>query len=245
MESWAELRTISRQASSSRRAGYASGRLEECGQRLGPPLQLALGQGALALHVDPVRGDPHEHVGPEARAQLALDDRQALGARAGQVARQGGDFEVEVVLQVVGLRHDAAEPWLWHQVVGPVHAQEVAGDEATDLLEVVGRPAHERLGVVGERGAVAVADGQVLGPDGRSVGCLPHEGVLRSPPTARHARRRRRRTRRGAGSGASARCGRTCRAGSRRPWCPRRRRRAACPSAGCARWSRPRPGTRP
>ena len=44
MESWAELRTISFQARCSSRLGPLGRSLEEGGQRLGPPFQLALGQ---------------------------------------------------------------------------------------------------------------------------------------------------------------------------------------------------------
>ena len=72
MESWAELRTISRQARSSKPVRVLPRALEQRRQGLGPPLEFALGEGALPLHVDPVGGDAHEHVGPEARAQLSL-----------------------------------------------------------------------------------------------------------------------------------------------------------------------------
>ena len=157
--------------------GVGRGWLEERGQGLGSPLQLTLRHRALALHVHAIRGDAHEHVGPEPRAQLALDHRQALAGPGGQVLRQRGHLEVEVVLQVVRLGDDPPELRLGHQVVRPVHAEEVAGDEVPDLVQVVGGPAHERLGVVGQRGAVAVADRQVLGPHGRSVRRLPDEGV--------------------------------------------------------------------
>ena len=61
------------------------GRLEERGQRLGPPLEFALGQPAHALDVDPVGGDAHQHVGAEARTKLALPALQPLGRRGGEV----------------------------------------------------------------------------------------------------------------------------------------------------------------
>ena len=54
-------------------------RLEQRGQWLGPPLEFPLGECAAALDVDPVRGDAHEHVGPGARAELALHPGQVLG----------------------------------------------------------------------------------------------------------------------------------------------------------------------
>ena len=173
------MRTISSQASSSRRSGYSVRGLEQRRQRLGPALELPFGHGTAALDVDPVGGDAHEHVGPGPGAQLTGDRRQALGRGVRQIARERGDFEVEVVLQIVRLGHDPPEPGLGHEVVGPVHAQQVAHEEVGHLRHVVARPADERLGVVGERRAVAVADGQVLGPDRRAVRRLPEEGVLR------------------------------------------------------------------
>ena len=192
-------------------------RLEQGGQWLGAALQFPLGERAAALDVDPVRGHAHEHVGPGAGAQLALHPRESLGGGVGQVAGDRGHLEVELVLQVVGLGHDPAEPGLGHQVVGPVHAQQVAHEELGHLGHVVPRAADERLGVVGQRRTVAVADGQVLGPDRGAVGGLPDEGVLGHLLTARPARRRRRGSRPAGGSGASAQCGRTCRAGSPAP----------------------------
>ena len=47
MESWAELRTISSQASSEQPVRVVRRRLEQRRQGLGPPLQLPLGQRAL------------------------------------------------------------------------------------------------------------------------------------------------------------------------------------------------------
>ncbi len=153
-------------------------RLEQGGQGLGPPLQFPLGQCAAALDVDPVGGDAHQHVGPGARAELALHPGQLPTRGVGQIAGERGDLEVELVLQVVGLGHDPAEPGLGHEVIGPVHAQQVAHEELGHLGHVVARAADQRLGVVGERRPVAVADGQVLGPDRGAVGGLPDEGVL-------------------------------------------------------------------
>ena len=152
--------------------------LEQRGQGLGASLQLSFGHRAAALDVHAVRGDAHEHVGPSARAQLALHAGQSLGGRAGQVAGERGDLEIEVVLQVVGLGHHPPEPGLGHQVVGPVHAQQVAQQEFGHLGHVVAGATNERLGVIGQRGTVAVADRQVLGPDRGAVGGLPDEGVL-------------------------------------------------------------------
>ena len=50
--------------------------------------------------------------------------RPSVGA-AGQVAGERGDLEDEVVLEVVGLGHDPPEPGLGHEVVRPVHAEQV------------------------------------------------------------------------------------------------------------------------
>ena len=130
------------------------------------------------LDVDPVRGDAHEHVGPGAGAELALHPGQSLAGGVGQVTGERGHLEVELVLQVVGLGHHPPEPGLGHEMVGPVHAQQVAHEELGHLGDVVARAADQRLGIIGQRRPVAVADGQVLGPDGRAVGGLPDEGVL-------------------------------------------------------------------
>ena len=150
-------------------------------------------------------------------------------SRARQVPGSGGHLEVEVVLQVVGLGHDAAQLWLGHQVVGAVHDQHVVDQEVRHLVDVVLGAPHERLGVVGERGPVAVPDRQVLGPHARAVRCLPVEGVLRD--LRRHAAPDHRvaEASPSAGSAASGRCARTCRAGIPRPSSRRRRRRAARP----------------
>ena len=63
-------------------------------------------------------------------------------------------------------------------MVRTVHAEQVVDQERLDLLDQVGGAADERLGVVGQRRPVPVADGEVLGPHGRPVGRLPDEGVL-------------------------------------------------------------------
>ena len=154
------------------------GRLEEGAQGFGAPLELPLGDRPPALDVDPVGRDAHQHVGADARAQFALHRRQAIAGRAGQVVRERRHLEDVLVLQVVGLGDHPSEPWLGHQVVGPVHAEQVSGQELLDLLDVVAGPPDERLGVVGERGTVPVADGQVLGAHRRAVRRIPHERVL-------------------------------------------------------------------
>ena len=63
-------------------------------------------------------------------------------------------------------------------MVGAVHQQQgIAGvEEGIELLDQGGEPAHQRLGVLGQGGTVAVAGHQVLGPHARSVGRLPPEG---------------------------------------------------------------------
>ena len=222
MESWAELRTISQpgqveQALRAVRRPAGTGRpVARPGARV-PARRARRG----LLHVDPVRGHAHEHVGPGAGAQLALPPRvEPLGRGVGQVVGERGDLEVEVVLEVVGLGHDPAQPRLGHQVVGAVHDSRSPMRNSADLGHVVREPADQRLGVVGQRGPVAVADGQVLGPDRRAVGGLPTKAVLvdrrgHAPPD--HGVRR---SRPAGGSGASGRCGRTCRAGSPRSMTP-------------------------
>ena len=218
MESWAELRTISSQASSSRRSGYVRRRLEQRGQGLGPALQLPLGHArprrltSTRFEVTPMsmlarapeRSSPCTRVRPSVR-------------RAGQVVGERGHLEVEVVLQVVGLGHDPAEPGLGHQVVGAVHAQQVADQE-------LGRPRPRCRWCGGRapwrrraarRRCRSRRAGTRPGPTSRRA--PPRRRRSWSPARARPATPRRRGSRPGAGSGASARCGRTCRAGSRVP----------------------------
>ena len=98
--------------------------------------------------------------------------------RAGQVIGQGRHLEHELVLQIVGFGHHPPEPGLRLLVVGPVHEQQPVEQEAPDLLDVVGHPPHQFLGVVRDGGPVPVTDGQVLGPDRRAVGRLPPEAGL-------------------------------------------------------------------
>ena len=103
--------------------------------------------------------------------------RPSVGAPARYVGERG-DLEDELVLQVVGLGHHPPEPGLGEEVVRAVHAQEVVDQERLDLLDqVLGAP-DERLGVVGQRGPVPVADGEVLGPHGR---------IRRAPPRRRRS----------------------------------------------------------
>ena len=160
--------------------------LEQCGKGLCSPLQLACSQTAQPLDVDPVGGDTHQHVGAEARAELSAPVLEALGGRRGQVDGKGQDLEDQVVLDIVGLGQDPTEPGLGREMVGAVHDQEVVDDESLDLVEVVGHPLHQCLGVVGEHSPVAVADGQVFGPHDGPVGRLPEEPGLgdgrRHPP---------------------------------------------------------------
>ena len=111
----------------------------------------------------------------------------SVGA-VGEVLGQRGDLEDVVVLEVVGLGHHPSEPGLGEEVVRPVHAQEVVDQERLDLLDVVRRAPDEGLGVVGQGGAVAVADGEVLGPHGGAVGRLPPEAasLVTAEGTPRH-----------------------------------------------------------
>ncbi len=134
------------------------GRQVQSAVRLGPPLEGPFGPGRLPLHVDPVRGHPHEDVGPCPRAQLAPPPRQSIGRRAGQVVGQRRHLQHVVVLEVVGLGHHPPEPRLRFLVVRPVHEQQSVDEEVPDLLLVVGDPPHELLGVVGDGRPVAVAD---------------------------------------------------------------------------------------
>ncbi len=118
-----------------------------------------------------------------ARAPLRSSPRhdgQALGGRRGQVLGEGGDREVELVLGGVGRRQHRAQPGLRGLVVGAVHPQQrrVRTEGRSRPSRLVGRgAAHQGVGIVGDGGAVAVPDGEVLGPHRRAVGRLPPEGA--------------------------------------------------------------------
>ena len=163
--------------------GPVGGGGEQGGQRLGQPLQRALGHGGGHLHVGPVGAHAHEQVGSGAGPQLAGPVGEALGGGVGYVLGQRADDQLDVVLQLVGLQHDPAQPGSRGLVIGAHHPEDgpvqqglVGADEPVDEVE-------QRLGVVGDPGPVAVALGQVLSPDGGAVGGLPPE------PAAVHGRR--------------------------------------------------------
>ena len=227
------------------RLGPPAGWEEEGGEGLGQALERALGAGRGLLHVDPVGGHAHQQVGPGPRAQLAPPVREAVDGCRRHVVGQPGDHQPVVVLGGVGLGDEAGELRLRHQVVGAVHPEDRPDEHlAVGVLEPADH-LDQLEARVGERGPVAVALREVLGPHGRAVGRLPpepgpvdrrghappHHGVGEARP--------------GAGSGASGRRGRTCRAGTRPPSPRRSRPPGAGPSGGRGRWSRPTPGTRP
>ena len=98
-----------------------------------------------------------------------------------------GDHDPVVVRGLVGFSDDPAEVGLGQEVVGPVHPEDGVADlvplriaEGVDLLE-------QLLAVLGHASAVAVAVGEVLGPDPGAVGGLPPEaggvdGRRHAPP---------------------------------------------------------------
>ena len=110
--------------------------------------------------------------------QLALHPRQTVRGPAGQVAGERGHLEGELVLEVVGLGHDPAEQGWGMRWSEPFMQSRSSIRKSATSCHVVAGAAHERLGVVGQRGPVAVADREVLGAHGRTVRCLPDEGVL-------------------------------------------------------------------
>ena len=110
--------------------------------------------------------------------QLARPRRQPDDRRGGEVLGQRRDLEVVVVGEVVGLGHHPSEVGLEALVVAAVHPQEGGvGRQERAQLDLVGPDALDQgLGVVGHGRPVAVAHGQVLGPDARPVGPPPPEG---------------------------------------------------------------------
>ena len=102
------------------------------------------------MDVDAVRGDTHEHVGARTRTQLAAPGREPVDRLRREVLGERRHDELVLVLDLVRLRDDAAEPRLRHLVVGAVHQQEVADADRAELGFVVARPTDEPLGVVGK-----------------------------------------------------------------------------------------------
>ena len=160
-----------------------------------------------------------------ARAPERSSPCQVGSPSVGALARYSGSevmVEVEVVLEFVGLGHHPAQPRLWRLVVGAVHEQERAAGsrKRPDLLARgragAGRAPWRRRG--GRRRCRNRRRGTRPAPSIRRA--PPTRTRCGRPPTARPATPRRARTRPGGGSGASGRCGRTCRAGSRPPSTP-------------------------
>ncbi len=142
------------------------------------------------LDVHPVGADAHQQIGAGAGAELASAGGQGLLGDAGEVVGEGGDGQLEIALERVGLGHHLAQPGLWSMVIGPVHHQQgvVRTEVPVELLDEGVQPAHQGLGVIGERGAVPVPGHQVLGPHRGAVRGLPPEGgvVHRGRDTAPH-----------------------------------------------------------
>ena len=231
--------------------GPEPGRRERRPQGLGLLLEHPLGSRRGLADVDPVGGDAGQQVGAGAAAQLAPPPEAGRPwARPATCSLQGGQAHVEAprTRRGDGLEQ-RRQTGLVGEVVGAVHQQDrVVAHEVLDELDPRVEPGEERARVVRHAGAVAVAGRQVLGPHGRAVRRLPpepgpvdrarhaapHDGVVAGRP--------------GRAAAASGRCGRTCRAGSRRPSRrpPGRPARRPGPSRarGRARGSRPRRGTR-
>ena len=146
------------------RVGIPVRRHEQGRQRLRAPLERALRERARLVHVDAVRRHSHEHVGARPRSQLAPHRRQSVSGLLGEVLGERGDDEPVLVLDLIRLRDDAAEPRLRHLVVGAVHQQHrPAGKPGRTELELVApRPRDQLLGVVGKVATVRVRPVQVL-----------------------------------------------------------------------------------
>ena len=179
IESWAALRTTSVHASAQLGRRPAVGVDEEGGQRLGRPLQRPLGPGRRLLDVDPVGRHAHQQVGPCARPQLARPRR--AGRRWARWPGSGGGATISSRWSVLSplasatTRPSPAWAGWWSVAVHP--QQRVGGGRAgrRSWASWARMRREEGLGVVGDGGAVGVADGQVLGPHRRPVGGLPPE----------------------------------------------------------------------
>ena len=159
-----------------RRGPVVSGQ-EQRRQGLGQALERSLRAGGGLLHVDAVRRHAHEQVGTGTGAELALPRRKPVRGSAAHVLGERADVELVAEVEVVRLGYHPAEPRLRHEVVGAVHPEDRAGEQVALLLLELGDAAHERLGVVGHEGAVAVALREVLGPHRGAVRCRPPEAA--------------------------------------------------------------------
>ncbi len=248
MESWAALRMISVQARSSKGRRPRLGRQEQRRQRLGQPLEGPLGPGRRLLHVDPVGPHAHQQVGAGPRPQLAAATRAAprwaptAGSRAGSVTARSNSPWARLASATTrpsqGWGRRWSEPFMSRR-------GSPGRRNAPNLLDVGLEPAYQRLGVVGEGGAVAVPGHQVLGPDPGSVGGRPTEGV--AVDRRGHAPPHHGVLEPGLGQdlGHLGHVAEHVGQVARRPSPHRRPRPAGARPAGSGRWSRPTPGIRP
>ncbi len=157
--------------------GIPVGRQQGCRQRLGNPFDRPLGAGGGHPHVDPVRRDAHEQVGPGPRTQFALPVRQSVGRGVTEVIGERHDPHGQAVAgQFVGGGERGRKTGLGSAVIAAVHPQHRrAVEHGGVLVDPVLDPSDEGCGVAGHVRSVAVAGGEVLGANRGTVGRLPPE----------------------------------------------------------------------
>ncbi len=144
-----------------------TGTPEQCTQRLGDPLDAALGPCRRLLHVHPVRRDPHEQIRSRARPQLTRPRGAGFGPcpLRGDVGRQRRDLEMPLVLGGVRLGDHARQCRDRVTVIGAVHPQHrvaVSARRLPGLGTEQFHPADQRGRVRRQTHPVAVATGQEL-----------------------------------------------------------------------------------
>ena len=250
MESCAELSTTRRQASSSRRSGQASG--SPCSAASGSAYRSSRRSARAAARLRSTRAEVTllEHVRPRPGPELAgpgLPGRVVgrVWALALEVVREGLEPDVDRTHPGIGAIHEVGQLRRRHRMIGAVHREQRSlAVERCVVAPVSLEPRLQQRRHIEQVRAVAVAADQVFRLDPGTVRGQPGERV--AVDGGRHAAPDDGAldARRDGAAAASARCGRTCRAGTRSASRHPAPLRGASPARGCGRSSRPRRGTR-
>ena len=139
IESCAAFWTTPVHAISNRRAGQESTGWNRAAKGSARRLELPLGNGCGLLDVDPVGRHAHQTLALHPERSSPVQLTRSFGGSLGKVLGERRDLDVEVVLDGIGLGHDASEPGLRFLVVGAVHEEQAVDQEAPDLFDVIVR----------------------------------------------------------------------------------------------------------
>ena len=145
-------------------------------QRLGVPLEAALGARRSGLEIDPRRDDVHQHVGARPGPELAIPGgrlarrSRVLLAVPVEVLGQRGQPDLDIAVARVHELDEVRQHRRGDGVIGPVHGEERAvavrtGVQAAVLAELGSEPVRD----VEQVRAIPIAADQVLRVDGRTI----------------------------------------------------------------------------